>query len=197
MPSKRVAIALAGTMSPRHFGWPVWFENATVLSDQVSQPRSCSGNSAAVLPTLPQATQDWIESTVGMSALSPCFDAVEHVLQIEKDDHAADDEQRQPGGMHRAALPGVRDEQAGKTDDGKKRHDDREVPHILDEQKIRQSGAVAVEATLQPQEGKCNRAEAEDHPAGVIAWPLGAAGGKGADHGERRQNEDLHPEPEP
>src|SRR5262249_23572941 len=113
-------------------------------------PRSCSGNSAAVLPTLPQATQDWIESTVGMSALSSCFDAIKHVLQIEKDDHAADDEQRQSGGMHRAALPGVREKQAGETDDGKKRHDDREVPHILDEQRIHQSRAAAVEAMLQP-----------------------------------------------
>src|SRR5215470_15426788 len=150
MPSKRVAISLAGTVLPRHFSYPVWFENATVLSDQVSQPRSCSGNSAAVLPTMPHATQDWIESTVGMSALSSCFEAVEHVLQIEKDDHAADDEQRQSGGMHRAALPGVRGEQAGETDDGKKRHDDREVPHVVDEQKMNEVRTAAVELLLQP-----------------------------------------------
>src|SRR4029077_1264431 len=100
MPSKRVAIALAGTMSPRHFGWPVWFEKATVLSDQVSQPRRCNGNSAAVLPTLPQATQDWTESTVGMSGRVPIH-VVKDILEVEEDDGAADAEKTDPGGMHR------------------------------------------------------------------------------------------------
>ena len=42
-----------------------------MLSDQVSQPRRCNGNSAAVLPTLPQATQDCTESTVGMFRAGP------------------------------------------------------------------------------------------------------------------------------
>jgi hypothetical protein len=45
----------------------VWFENATVLSDQVSIPNRCNANRAAQLPTVPQATQDWIERTIGMT----------------------------------------------------------------------------------------------------------------------------------
>src|SRR5215475_11504615 len=117
MPSKRVAIALAGTMSPRHFGWPVWLENATVLSDQVSQPRRCSGNRAAVLPTLPQATQDWIDSTVGISMRSCCIGVIKHVLDIKEDDQTADDEEGHPCRVHGARLPGVGDEQAGEPDD--------------------------------------------------------------------------------
>src|SRR5207245_10499506 len=120
MPSNKLAISCAGTAAPRHFPYPVWFENATVLSDQVSHPRRCSGKRAAVLPTLPQATQDWIESTVGMSGPGRLH-AVEHVLHVEKDDRAADDEQRDPGGMHRAAFPGMGDEQAGEADDGEER----------------------------------------------------------------------------
>src|SRR5215475_8846980 len=121
MPSKRVAIALAGTMSPRHFGWPVWFEKATVLSDQVSQPRRCSGNSAALLPTLPQATQDWIESTVGILVRLVRVDVVEDVLDIEENDQAADHEESDPCRVHGAALPGMSDKQAGEPDNREKR----------------------------------------------------------------------------
>src|SRR5437868_10797314 len=106
MPSNKLAISCAGTAAPRHFPYPVWFENATVLSDHVSHPSRCSGNRAAVLPTLPQATQDWIDSTVGISAPG-WFHAVEHVLHVEKDDRAADDEERNARGMHGAAFPGM------------------------------------------------------------------------------------------
>src|SRR5947208_15076013 len=105
MPSNKLAISCAGTAAPRHFPYPVWFEKATVLSDQVSQPRRCSGKRAAVLPTLPQATQDWTESTVGMSGHIPIH-AVEDVLDVEKDDDPADAEQTDPGGMHRTTPPG-------------------------------------------------------------------------------------------
>jgi len=31
----------------------------------------------------------------------------------------------------------------------------------------------------------------------IIPQAFGAAGGEGADHGEHRQNQDLHPEAEP
>src|SRR5881227_2068971 len=112
MPSNKFAISGAGTAAPRHFPYPVWFENATVLSDHVSHPRRCNGKRAAVLPTLPQATQDWIDSTVGMSGV-PRLHAVEHVLQVEKDDRATGDEQRNSRRVHRAVLPCVSDEQAG------------------------------------------------------------------------------------
>src|ERR1700746_1634314 len=111
MPSNNVAMSVADTTVPRHFPYPVWFEKATVLSDQVSHPRRCNGNKAAVLPTLPQATQDWTERTVGISGLAR-FHVVEDVLDIEKDDCAAGDKQRDPGRMHGAALPGMSDEQA-------------------------------------------------------------------------------------
>src|SRR5271154_6375008 len=100
MPSNRSAISCAGTAAPRHLPYPVWFEKATVLSDHVSHPRRCSGKSAAVLPTLPKATQDWIESTVGMSGPGRRH-AVEHVLHVEKDDRAADNEERNPRRVHR------------------------------------------------------------------------------------------------
>src|ERR1700757_577476 len=115
MPSNRSAISRAGTAAPRHFPYPVWFENATVLSDHVSHPRRCNGKRAAVLPTLPQATQDWIDSTVGMSVPAR-VDAVKHVLHVEKDDRAADDEERYPCRVHRALFPGMSDEQACKAD---------------------------------------------------------------------------------
>src|SRR5215471_16440694 len=131
MPSKRVAIALAGTMSPRHFGWPVWFEKATVLSDQVSQPRRCSGNSAAVLPTLPQATQDWTESTVGISGQTR-IRPVEHPLDVEKDNRATDHKQAEPGDMHPAVLPGMCDKQPDEPDHRKERDRERQVLHVVD-----------------------------------------------------------------
>src|ERR1700757_4799441 len=112
MPSNRSAISRAGTAAPRHFPYPVWFENATVLSDHVSHPRRWSGKRAAVLPTFPQATQDWIERTVGMSVPAGIsalwrLHAVEHVLHVEKNDRAADDEERNPRRVHRAILPGM------------------------------------------------------------------------------------------
>ena len=81
-----------------------------MLSDQVLQPRRCSGNRAAVLPTLPQATQDCTESTVGMSGHIPIH-AVEDILDVEEDDDAADAEETDPGGMHRTTLPGMREKQ--------------------------------------------------------------------------------------
>jgi len=115
MPSKRLAISCAGTAAPRHLPYPVWFENATVLSDQVSHPRRCNGKRAAVLPTLPQATQDWIDNTVGMSVPGR-LDAVEHALHVEKDYSAAGDEQRDPRRVHRAILPGMGNEQTGEAD---------------------------------------------------------------------------------
>src|ERR1700739_3787251 len=99
MPSKRLAISRAGTTFPRHFSWPVWFEKATVLSDQVSQPRRCNGNSAAAFPTLPQATQDWIESTVGMSVRVRVH-AVVDMLDVEKDDCAAREKETKPRCVH-------------------------------------------------------------------------------------------------
>ena len=55
----------------------MWFENATVFNDQVSMPSRCNGNNAAQLPTLPHATQDWIDRTVGMPA--PIVAAAPHL----------------------------------------------------------------------------------------------------------------------
>src|ERR1700744_2725275 len=104
MPSNKPAISCAGTAAPRHFPYPVWFEKATVLSDHVSHPRRCNGKSAAVLPTLPQATQDWIDSTVGISVPGRLH-AVEYVLHVEKDYRATGDEEHDPGRMHRAIFP--------------------------------------------------------------------------------------------
>ena len=60
---------------------------------------------------------------------------------------AADDEQRDPCRMHRAALPGMGDEQAGEPDHREKRDREGEVPHVIDEQKIAPAG-LAVEAIL-------------------------------------------------
>src|SRR6516164_5714558 len=117
MPSNKLAISLAGTAAPRHFPYPVWFENATVLSDQVSKPRRCSGNKAAVLPTLPQATQDWMESTVDIS-MRLIIHTVEDSLDVEKNDHPTGDEQRKTRRVHGAALPGMGDKQTGEPDDG-------------------------------------------------------------------------------
>src|SRR5271163_1023609 len=151
MPSNKSAISRAGTAVPCHFPYPVWFEKATVLSDHVSQPRRCNGKRAAVLPTLPQATQDWIESTVGMSG--PGRHAVEHVLHVEKDDRAADDEECNPRRMHGAILPGTGHKQASETDHRKERDHERQVPHVADEQESGPAGPVTVEPTLQPQKG--------------------------------------------
>src|SRR5260370_36521429 len=112
MPSNTLAISCAGTAAPRHFPYPVWLENTTVLSDHVSHPKRCSGKRAAVLPTLPQATQDWIDSTVGMS-MPGRRHAVEDVLHVEKDDRAAGDEQRDPRGGHAAPFPTMAHDQPG------------------------------------------------------------------------------------
>src|SRR5438477_12208796 len=153
MPSNRLAISCAGTAAPRHFPCPVWFEKATVLSDHVSHPRRCNGKRAAVLPTLPQATQDWIDSTVGMS-VSMWLHAVEHLLHVEKDDCAADDEECNSRCMHCAIFPGMGDEQAGETDHHEERDDQRQVPHVVDEQKIGPAEPVPIEPALQPQKGE-------------------------------------------
>src|SRR5271166_5985719 len=126
MPSNKLAISRAGTAAPRHFPYPVWFENATVLSDQVSHPRRCSGKRASVLPTLPQATQDWIDSTVGMSGPARLH-PVEDVLHVEKDDRAADDEKRDPRRVHRALFPGMGDKQAGEADQREERDHERQA----------------------------------------------------------------------
>src|SRR5947209_20067693 len=166
MPSNKLAISCAGTAAPRHFPYPVWFENATVLSDQASHPRRCSGKRAAVLPTLPQATQDWIDSTVGMS-MSMWLHAVEHVLHIEKDDCAAGDEERDSRRMHCAIFPGMGAEQAGEADHREQRDHQRQVPHVVDEQKIGPAGPLAVEPALQPQKGERNRPEDQRHAAVV------------------------------
>src|SRR5260370_32966855 len=110
MPSNTLAISCAGTAAPRHFPYPVWLENTTVLSDHVSHPKRCSGKRAAVLPTLPQATQDWIDSTVRMS-MPGRGHAVEDVLHVENDDRGAGDEQRDPRRVHRTAFPSTAVEQ--------------------------------------------------------------------------------------
>src|SRR6202008_2026041 len=101
---------------------------------QVSQPSRCNGNSAAVLPTLPQATQDCTESTVGISRRARIY-AVKHTLDVEEDERAADDEQAEPRSMHRAALPRMGDEQPGQPDDREQRDHEGEVLHVVDEQK--------------------------------------------------------------
>src|SRR6202023_524782 len=170
MPSNKFAISCAGTAAPRHLPYPVWFEKATVWSAHVSHPRRCSGKRAAVLPTLPQATQDWIDSTVGMS-VPGWVHAVEHVLHVEKDDRTADDEERDPRRMHRALFPRTGDKQAGEADHREERDHERQVPHVADEQSIAPAGSVAVEPALQPQKGKRDGPEAQRHAAGVVAGP--------------------------
>src|SRR5205085_5378106 len=135
--------------------WPVWLEKATVLSDQVSQPRRCSGNRAAVLPTLPQATQDCTESTVGMSGHIPIH-AVEDILDVEEDDDAADAEETDPGGMHRTTLPGVSEEQPGEPDDHEQRDHQRQILHVVDKQKGAPTRCPAVQLMLKPQKTERN-----------------------------------------
>src|SRR2546423_5191121 len=181
MPSNKLAISCAGTAAPRHLPYPVWFENATVLSDHVSHPRRCKGKRAAVLPTLPQATQDWIDSTVGMS-LPGRRHAVEDVLHVEKDERGAGNEERDPCRVHRAAFPSMSNEQAREADQREERDYERQVPHVADEQEISPAGPVAVEPALQPQKRERDRPEAQRHAAGVVAGLISGAGGERADN---------------
>ena len=104
---------------------------------------------------------------------------------------------RDPRRMHRAALPGMGDEQAGEPDHREERDHERQVPHVVDEQRIAPAGSVAVEPVLQPQKGERDRPEAQHHAAGVVARAGGGAGEKRADDREHAQDEQLQPEAEP
>src|SRR5439155_1780268 len=116
---------------------------------------------------------------------------------VDKDDCAADDEQRDPRRVHCAALPGMGDEQAGEADHHEERDHQRQVPHVADEQKLAPAACAAIEPILEPQKCERDRREAQHHAAGIVAWPVTGARGKSADNREHTEDEDLQPEAEP
>ena len=66
--------------SPPHFaGYAVWLEKCTELTGSTSNPSSCSGNVAALLPTYPWTTCDWMLSTrlsLPAATLAACSSSV-------------------------------------------------------------------------------------------------------------------------
>src|SRR6516162_9528470 len=99
--------------------------------------------------------------------------------------------------MHRAALPGMCDEQASKPDADEEGNHEREVPHIVDEQQIAPVGAAAVEVLFKPKKNQCDHREDEQYTACVIAWPFGAAGDESTVHHEDPEDQELQPKAEP
>ena len=58
------ATSAAASSGPRHSPYPVWLEKCTVSTGQTSTPIRISGNVAALLPTWPYATEDWMDKIV-------------------------------------------------------------------------------------------------------------------------------------
>src|SRR5581483_614401 len=199
MPSNKVSIVSAGTTAPRHRPWPVWFENTTVSSDQTSQPRRCSGNIAAALPTCPYATRDCTDRTVGIrrAASRVAVEPVEDALQAHEHDEAARAEETDPGVMQAARPPRRGEEEAGEPDHDEQRDHDREVAHRVHEQRLPPALLAPVEMRLDAMEREAERADEEDEAARVVAGPGIGAGEPRAEHRQEAQHDHLYPKPEP
>ena len=168
-----------------------------MLSDQVSHPRRCNGKSAAVLPTLPQATQDWIDSTVGMSVpgwrsmRSNTFFMSRKMIAPLTTKSAIPAEciapSSQAWAMNKPARPitvksGITSARFHMSPTSSKSAQPDPLPSSWCFSR-KNASAIA--------------AEAQHHAASVVARPGGAAGGKRADDREHTENEDLHPKAEP
>src|SRR5690625_249048 len=91
-PSTMAATSAAGSTGPFHDPYPVWLENATVLTGHTSIPSRCSGNTAALLPTWPYVTADWIDKICTMTMYG-------HGFCTHRARFASRDRTRQPGDL--------------------------------------------------------------------------------------------------